>query len=86
MRTLPSTLTIRNKVSGLSLFTNRPDVLPQVLVKSRSCEIGCYHDRIAQKFDKHPRNTAAEMPVKFQSDCESLNPNLVDSELCEILR
>ena len=43
----------------------------------KSREIGCYFDRIALKFDRHLGSAAAEVPVKFQSDWQSLNPNLV---------
>ena len=64
----------------------RRDVLPPNLMKSRSREIGRYNDRFALKLDGHLGSTAAEMPVKFQSDCKSLNPNLVASRLNEILR
>ena len=63
------------------LFIKRTDVLPQDLVKSRSREIGFYHDRIALKFDMHLGNT-----VKFQSDWKRLNPNLAVSRFREILR
>ena len=41
---------------------------------------------IALKFDRHLGNAAAEVPVKFQSDCKILNPNLVASRLNKILR
>ena len=53
---------------------------------SRSLEIGCYNYRITLKFDRHLVSTAAEVPVKFQSDWKSLNPILVASRLHEILR
>ena len=68
------------------LFTKRLGVLPPNLVKSRSREIGCYNDRIALKFDRHLGSTAADLPVNFQSDMKSLNPNLAASRLDEILR
>ena len=45
-------------------------------MKSRSREIGCYEDCIAQKFDKHLGSLAADVPIKFQSDWKSLNQNL----------
>ena len=51
-----------------------------------SREIGCYNDSIALKFDRHLGSTAAEVPVKFQSDWKCLNPNLAASRLHEILR
>ena len=38
------------------------------------------------KFDRHLGSAAAEVPVKFQSDWESFNPNLAASRLGEILR
>ena len=68
------------------LFTERTDVLPQDLVKSRSREIGCYNDLIALKFDNHLDSATAEVPVEFQSDWESLNLNLAASRIHEILQ
>ena len=53
---------------------------------SRSREIGSLNYRIALKFDRHFGSTAADVPVKFQSDRSILNTNLVASRLCEILR
>ena len=38
------------------------------------------------KFDRHIGSTAAEVPVKFQSDQTILNTNLAASRLYEILR
>ena len=38
------------------------------------------------KFDRHTGSTAAEVPVKFQSDRTILNTNLAASRLDEILR
>ena len=67
------------------LFTKRYDVLPPNLVKSRSREIGCYNDRFALKVNRHLGSGAAEVPVKFQNDGTSLNPNLAASRLREIL-
>ena len=55
-------------------------------MKSRSHEIGTLNCRIALKFDKHIGNTAAEVPVKFQSDQTILNTHLAATRLCEILR
>ena len=49
-------------------------------MKTRSHEIGCYNDCIRLKFDRHLGSTAAEVPVKFQSDWKSLNLNLMASE------
>ena len=40
---------------------------------------------VSLKFDAHLGSAAVEVPVKFQSDCKSLNPNLVASRLHEIL-
>ena len=40
----------------------------------------------ALQFDRFHVFAAAEGPVKFQSDWRSLNPNLADSKLHEILR
>ena len=66
------------------LFTKQTDILPQDLVKPRSREIGCYNDGICLKFDRHLGRAAAEVPVKFQSDWKSLNPNLAASRLHEM--
>ena len=63
------------------LFTKQQYVLPPNLVKSQRREIGCSNDHIALKFDKHLGSTAAEMLIKFQSDWESLNLNLMASRL-----
>ena len=41
------------------LYIKRMDILSQGLVKSRSCEIRCYNDRIALKFDKYLSSAAA---------------------------
>ena len=62
------------------------DVLPQNLVKSRSREIVCINDRFALQFYRHLGSVAAEVPVKFQSNWKSLNPNLATSRLHEILQ
>ena len=37
----------------------------------------CYNDHIILEFDRHLGSTAAEGPVKFQSNWKSLNPNLL---------
>ena len=55
------------------IFTKRTDVFPYDVMKSRSHQIGCYNDRIALKFDRHLGGATAEVPVKFQSNWESLN-------------
>ena len=60
-------------------WVKRRDALPPNLTKPRSHEIRCYHDRIALKFDRYCGSAAAEMPVKFQIDRESINPNLAVS-------
>ena len=73
------------KIPG-PLFTKRQDVLPTNLVKSRSHEIECYNSRIALKFDRHLGSSAVDVPVKFQSDWQSPNPNLAASRLHEILQ
>ena len=52
----------------------------------RSREIGCYNDCLAIKYDTHFDSTVADVPVKFQSDWKSLNPNLTASRLRESLR
>ena len=41
---------------------------------------------VALKFDRHLGSAAAEVPVKFQSYWESLNPNLAASRLHKVLR
>ena len=64
----------------------RKDVFPLDLVKSRSHEIGTLNCRIDLKFDRHIGSTAAEVPVKLQSDRAILNTNLAASILYEILR
>ena len=58
----------------------------QILWSLEVCEIECYNDHIALKFDWHLSSAAAEVPVKFQSDWKNLDPNLVASILYEILR
>ena len=76
-----------NQFATIGLLTCHvyPALSPN-LAKSRSREIGCYSYRITLKFDRHLGSTAAEVPVKFQGDWKSLNPNLVASRLHEILR
>ena len=51
-----------------------------------SREIELYNDRIALEFDRHLGNAPVDVSVKFQSDWESLNPNLAASILHEVLR
>ena len=41
---------------------------------------------IALQFDRHIGSTAAEMPVKFQSDRTILNTNLAAMRVCDILQ
>ena len=55
------------------------------MVWFRSHEDGCYNDSIALEFDNYPGSTAAEMPVKFQSDRKGLKSNLAALGLHEIL-
>ena len=64
---------ILNKVILLLLFFcalfcygKRKDVLPPNLMKSRSCEIWCYNDRVALKFDRHLGISASRDPVVWQ--------------------
>ena len=54
----------------------RKYVFSKDLVKSRSHEIGTLNSYIALKFDRHIGSTAAEVPVKFQSDRTILNTNI----------
>ena len=68
------------------LFTKQTDVLPQDLVKFRGREIPVQTVSIALKFDRHLDSSAAEMPVKFQSDAIIITSNLAASRLHEILR
>ena len=68
-----------------SLFAKPTDVLPQVLVKSRSREIECYDNLITLKFHRHPDSAAATWAIKFHSDWNSLNPNIAASSLRAIL-
>ena len=42
---------------------------------------GCYNDFIALQFNRRLGNAATDVPVKFQSDRKSLNPNLTASSL-----
>ena len=55
-------------------------------MKSRSHVIGNLNYGIALKFNRHISSTAAEVPVKFQSNRTILNTNLTASRLCEIWR
>ena len=68
------------------LFTKRKNVLPQDLLKFRSREIRVYTFPIALKLNKHLGSSAAEMPVKFQSDAIIIVANLADSIIFEILQ
>ena len=68
------------KLSSWPLSTKRTDVLPQYLVKSRSRKIGVQTFAIALQFDRHLGSSAAEMPVKFQS-----NTIIMTSNLCPLL-
>ena len=63
-----------------------PYALRLLTAKSRSHENECYDDRNDLKLDRHLDSTAVEVPVKFQSDWKSLNPNLAASSLREILQ
>ena len=75
---------------GLSLSgapsNTRKSVLSKYLVKSQSHEIGSSNHRIALKFDRRLGSSAAETPVKFQSDWILLILNLATSRRCEIWR
>ena len=66
--------------------SKRTDVLPSNLVKFRSLDIGCHNYRIVLKFDRHLGTDAADVPAKFQSDCNNVNSNPATSRLHEILR
>ena len=62
------------------------DTFSRQQISVLSHEIGTLNSRIALKFDRHIGSTAAEVPVKFQSDRTILNTNLAASRLNEILR
>ena len=68
------------------LFTKRADVLSQDVAKSRSGEIRVLTFPIALQFDRHLSGSAAEMPVKLQSDTIIITPNLAASRLHKIVR
>ena len=68
------------------LFTEQTSVLPQDLVKSRGRDIRVWTIPIPLKFDRHIGSSAAEMPIKFQSDTNIITFNLAASILHEILR
>ena len=55
------------------LLAKRLDVLRPNFVESRGCEAVCYNDHIALKFCRYLGSAAADVPVKSQSDWESLN-------------
>ena len=55
-------------------------------MKSRSREIGSLNYRLALEFDGRIGSSAADVPVKFQSDRTILSTNLVASRLHVILR
>ena len=63
------------------LFNKRADVLPQDLVKSRGREIRVWNFSINLKSDWHLDSSAAEMPVKHQSDAVIITPNFAASRL-----
>ena len=58
----------------------------QCIINHATTQIGTLNCCVALKFDRHIGSTAAEVPVKFQSDRTILNTNLADSILYEILR
>ena len=60
-------------------FMTLLDVLPPDLVKSRSREIACQNYPIAPRFGRPVGSTAAEAPVKLQSDRISLTQYLATS-------
>ena len=65
-------------------FTKRTDVLPQDRVTSRGRDIRVYTFPIAVKFDRHLGSSAAEMPIKFQSDTIITTSNLAALSFHEI--
>ena len=69
-----------------ALFTKLTDALPQDLVKSRSREIRVYTFPIALKFERHLGSSAAEMPIKFQSDTIIITPTLMASRFTKFGR
>ena len=68
------------------LFAKRLDILLPNLVNPGNGEIACYNDGIALKFARPLVCALSELPVKYQSDWKSLNPNPVASILHEIWR
>ena len=52
-------------------------------MKSRSHEIECYNDGIAQRFDGHLRSFAAELPVNYQNDWIQLNEYRLSWNRCQ---
>ena len=56
------------------LFTDRTDVLPHDLMKSRSRETGCYNDRGALNFDRHLVSAAAARSCGKTSACLVIGP------------
>ena len=67
------------------LFTKRSDVLQPNVVKSRSRESRCLMIGSLWNYDRHLGSVTAKVPVKFQSDWNSLNLNDAASRLHEIL-
>ena len=73
----------RHQTFGLSL--NKTSYRKILWGKSRSCEIGSFNYHIVLEFDRLLGSTAAEEPVKFQSNRTILNTNLTASRLHVIL-
>ena len=85
MEVLQNTLATPDCYPG-PLFTKPQDVLLPNPMKTWSLENICYNDGITLHFDRQLDSTVAQVPVKFQSDWESLNSNLVASRVHEILQ
>ena len=75
-----------NKHTHTHTHIKRTAVLPQYLTKSQSRKIRVQIFPIGPIFERNLGSTAAEMPVKFQSDTIIITLNLAASRLREIWR
>ena len=73
----------QNRIVYIIRGTRRKGILPQDLVHARSHEIRVWTFPIALTFDKHLGNTAAEMPVEFQTVMIIITSNLTAWRLRE---
>ena len=75
-----------NKKMGIHLVNKYFGLCPLSGKKSYRKISWSLDDNVALKFDRHLGSTAADVPVKFQSDCKSLNTNLAPWRTHEIVR